>query len=79
MAAASGIPRLTKEYMVILPGYMNTRKVAKVCDVNYHTVNRVKHLSFEQCELEHLVPAMMLRLPRLTTNNPMNPIIPYLV
>ena len=38
------IPHSVKEHMIILSGYMDSSKVAKVCDVSQHTVNRVKHL-----------------------------------
>ena len=41
------IPRSTKENMVILSGYMKSRKIAEVLDVSKRTVNRVKRLSLD--------------------------------
>ena len=39
------IPRSVKEHLVILSGYMDSYKVAEVCDVSQRTVNRVKRLA----------------------------------
>ena len=41
------IPRSTKEHMVILSGYMTSRKITEVCDVSHCTVNWVKRLSLD--------------------------------